>query len=140
MSSWTPSKGGDGGAVPRKIKFDARRPQQHDNRCVKPTGAPDADLAPTAYPYDRAHFVKGPDGRLLNARQVPNAQPRRYPRSALNAAGVTFEAAFDETERIRRQLEDAGIPGFEALPSPWSVALDKMRARQFRDLTRRKTR
>ncbi len=138
MPDFIPTRGGDGGTAPKRIAFNSRKPQQHDNRCTRPTGAPDSDLVPTRYAFDRAHFVKGSDGRLLSARQVPNARPRMYPRHAVNAAGMTFEAGFDETERVRRELGGAGIPGFGTAQPDWCVAINTMSDREFEGRTRRK--
>lgn len=66
---------------------------------------------PTRDPSDRAHAVRGPDG-LLSAREVPNARPRMYPPSQMTNAGVSWDSAFDATERVRRELD--GVPGIGA--------------------------
>lgn len=83
----------------------------------------DPTLTPTRDPADRAHGVRGADGRLLPAgvgkhpaRKYPNpavafqgVKARVYPRCHVNGAGLGVDSQYDGLYEAQRRL--AGIPG-----------------------------
>ncbi len=130
--SFRPTRGGDGGILPRDVvsvtKREARlglRRAVPKNACVFPTAAPAPSCWPTRSLIDRAHDEKL-DGKLLRGDRVPDATPRQYPEhefhtpihrvgTALDGSPVLaqdrvhMEQVFDATEASTRWLASQGL-------------------------------
>lgn len=109
------------------------------NAEVYPTCQDRGETLPTSDPCDRAHDVRGRDGFLLRADDVPNATPRRYPPCHLTAAGVSHDTAAERLAaaegRLRRLLGDAGDDsgGSSGLTAAEAYHESRRRGRGFED-------
>jgi hypothetical protein len=115
---FSPTKGGDGGVLPRvsvKIGTDTNIARNANSRramtCVE---RDDWDtLVPTNDPYDRAHSTRDglmllPAGVTVRGVDKPaaglDAKPRLYPKCYMRAAGYSFETAEEKLDDRRRAL------------------------------------
>ncbi len=88
------------------VRAGAQCPNARDSLTSAPEGF---ELVPTRDPNDRAHsvFVVGDAGGsfLVPARKLGGeAKPRRYPRSSMTSAGVSFDSSFDDLHERQRRL------------------------------------
>ncbi len=137
-ADWQPSKGGDG-PLPSKVRRKTRRQRRREDPLLAdvelpPRGgqprntdryltlAPPSACVETVCPFDRAHGVKGEDGRLVPAARarrrgragppLPESRARLYPPSAMTSRGVSHDSAFDALYELQRELD--GIDGIGA--------------------------
>jgi hypothetical protein len=102
------------------------------------------DCVPTRDLADRAHKMKGADGKLIaSTAGATIGRPRRYPPCCMTTAGVSHDSMFDRTAELQREL--VGIPGIgaDSCPSMSKAvrnAMDQMRGRLGADGLRKVTR
>jgi hypothetical protein len=102
------------------------------------------DCLPTRDLSDRAHSMRGGDGKLLaSTAGATIGRPRRYPACCMTTAGVAHDSMFDRTAELQREL--VGIPGIGADSCPSMskavrAAMDQMRGRLGADGLRKVTR
>ena len=102
------------------------------------------DCLPTRDLSDRAHSMRGGDGKLLaSTAGATIGRPRRYPACCMTTAGVSHDSMFDRTAELQREL--VGIPGIGADSCPSMskavrAAMDQMRGRLGADGLRKATR
>jgi hypothetical protein len=130
--TFRPTRGGDGGLLPRDVDAMTKRQARlgirravAKNACVFPTVAPAPVCLPTRSQVDRAHDEKL-DGKLLRGDRVPTATPRQYPEhefhTPIQRVGTTtdgtpvlardlvhMEQVFDATEATTRWLAQQGL-------------------------------
>lgn len=120
---WRPTKGGDGGVLP---KVDVRLGTNTDlarnansRRAMTCVERDDWNkLEATTDPYDRAHSVRDganmliPAGMSVRGKEVPvkalNAKPRLYPACYMVAGKVSFETAAEKLHEAQKRLASDG--------------------------------
>lgn len=136
--------GGDGGEDPWLLLEGREAGHQPKNTDEYLTFARLDDCVPTRDLADRAHKMKGADGKLIaSTAGATIGRPRRYPPCCMTTAGVAHDSMFDRTAELQREL--IGIPGIgaDSCPSMSKAvrnAMDQMRGRLGADGLRKVTR
>lgn len=117
---FSPSKGGDGGVIPKVVVKFGSNPNISRNansrRAMTCVERDDWDtLVPTNDPYDRAHGVRDganmlvPAGKTARGVDKPvkalDAKPRLYPECYMTNAGFSFETAEEKLDERRRAMD-----------------------------------
>ncbi len=122
---FVPTKGGDGGVVPRIVvrlgtttTINRNANSRRAMTCVPPDDW--SRLQATRDPFDRAHSVRDDAtnmlvpaatrrGRSVAVNKDLRAVPRLYPKCYMTSAGVSFETAYEWLAEAEAGLH--GVPG-----------------------------